>query len=136
MFLLDTNVVSELRRPKPHGGVVAWIAAQRETNLFLCALTVGEIQVGVERTRRQDPTKAEEIEVWLDQLIRTQQVLGVDAETFRIWARMTRGQSDTVFEDALIAACAKQHGLTVATRNVKHFRLFDVPTLNPFEPVA
>jgi len=132
MYLLDTNVVSELRKPKPHGGVVAWFNTQKDTDLFICALTVGEIQIGVERTRRQDTAKAEEIEAWLEQLIQTQRVLAIDAETYRLWAKLITGQSDTVYEDALIAACAMRHDLTVTTRNIKHFRLFDVPTLNPF----
>ena len=136
MYLLDTNVVSELRRPKPHGGVVAWLEAQPDANLFICALTVGEIQVGVEKARRQDSTKADQIERWLDQLIRTQRILALDAETYRLWAKLINGHSDTVYEDALIAACAQRHGLTVATRNVKHFRQFDVPVVNPFEASA
>ena len=133
MYLLDTNVVSELRKQRPHGAVVAWLEAQRDADLFICALTVGEIQVGVERTRRQDSAKADEIEAWLERLIHTQSVLSIDAETYRLWAKLIAGQSNTVYEDALIAACAARHNLTVATRNVKHFQLFDVPVLNPFE---
>ena len=132
MYLLDTNVVSELRKPRPHGGVIAWLSSQVDANLYICALTVGEIQIGIERTRQQDPPKASEIEIWLDQVIRTRNILAVDAKTYQLWAKMITGQSDTVYEDALIAACARQHNLTVATRNVKHFRLFDIPVLNPF----
>ena len=133
MYLLDTNIVSELRKPKPHGGVVAWLNEQSDASLFICALTIGEIQIGIERTRQQDPAKAKEIEAWLVQVMRTGNIIAVDAETYRLWAKLLTGQSDTVYEDALIAACAARHGLTVVTRNVKHFRLFDVPVLNPFD---
>ncbi|MCL2736147.1 MAG: type II toxin-antitoxin system VapC family toxin [Propionibacteriaceae bacterium] len=136
MYLLDTNVVSELRKPTPHGGVLAWIAGQPDANLHICALTVGEIQIGVERTRRQDPAKADEIEAWLDQVIRTHDVLAVDADTYRIWGKLITGRSDTLYEDALIAACALRHGLTVATRNIKHFRLLDVPVVDPFAALS
>ena len=133
MYLLDTNVVSELRKPKPHGGVAAWLDRQPNSSLFICSLTIGEIQMGIEKTRRQDREKADEIEAWLDRLVTTGQILSPDAQTYRIWAKMVTGQSHTVYEDALIAACAKSHGLVVATRNVKHFALFDVPVLNPFD---
>jgi len=133
MYLLDTNVVSELRKPKPHGGVLAWIEAQSNISLYLCALTIGEIQVGIEKARRQDASKADELENWLDQLTRTQQILAIDDRAYRLWAKLISGQSNTVYEDALIAACAKCHGLTVVTRNLKHFSLFDVPVLDPFQ---
>ena len=67
-YLLDTNVVSELRKPRPHGAVVAWLTSQQEEQLFLSAVTLGELQAGIERTRRQDTIKADEIEGWLDQI--------------------------------------------------------------------
>ena len=67
-YLLDTNVVSELRKPRPHGGVVAWLNHQEEEQLFLSAVTMGELQAGIERTRRHRPSKASEIEFWADQL--------------------------------------------------------------------
>ena len=65
MYLLDTNVVSELRKPKPHGGVVAWVQAARDTDLYLSAVTLGEIQAGIEITREQDAAKADELTAWL-----------------------------------------------------------------------
>ena len=133
MFLLDTNVVSELRRPRPHEGALAWLQVQQDEDLFVSALTIGEIQLGVERARRQDPIKANEIEGWLDQMVRTLRIIVHDAETYRIWARLLAGKPDTNPENALIAACAKRNDLTVVTLNVKHFRLFDVPVLDPFE---
>jgi predicted nucleic acid-binding protein len=82
-FLLDTNVVSELRKPKPHGAVVAWLTTLREEQVFLSAVTLGELQAGIEVTRHQDPQKAEEIEAWIDQLEASYQILPMDAACFR-----------------------------------------------------
>ena len=68
MYLLDTNVVSELRRPRPHGAVLNWIADVPAEQLFVSAVTVGEIQAGIEITREQDVSKAEELEAWLNRV--------------------------------------------------------------------
>lgn len=132
MYLLDTNVVSELRRPKPHGGVLAWIGAVAETDLYLSAVTVGEIQAGIELTREQDAAKAEELSAWLDQVALAYSVLPLDARCCREWARLMHRRSDTLIEDAMIAATARVHHLTVVTRNVADFKGFGVEVLNPF----
>ncbi|HVT17399.1 MAG TPA: type II toxin-antitoxin system VapC family toxin [Thermoanaerobaculia bacterium] len=134
MYLLDTNVVSELRKPKPHGGVTAWLADVAEEDLFLSAMTLGELQAGIERTRRQDPAKAAAIEAWVDQVADSHQVLPMDVRAFREWARLMEGKPDQLIEDAMIAATARVHHLTVVTRNLRHFRSFGVPLLNPFAP--
>ena len=135
MYLLDTNIVSELRKVKPHGAVVAWIEGVPDAALFLCAVTLAEIQSGIEITREQDGSKAQEIETWLDQVAVAYNVLPLGGEIFREWARLMHHESETVYEDAMIAACARVHKLTVVTRNVSDFKRFDVPILNPFGKV-
>lgn len=133
MYLLDTNVVSELRKPKPHGAVLAWLRAADDAQLHLSAVTIGEIQAGIELTREQDPAKAAEIEAWLELVTAAYNVIPMDALTFRTWARLMHRKSDTVYEDAMIAATAAVHGFTVVTRNVGDFKAFGVPLLNPFK---
>jgi len=133
MYLLDTNVVSELRKAKPHGAVLAWIETVADANLFLSAVTLGEIQAGIEITRVQDPAKAEALEAWANQLANTQHILPMDAAAFRLWAKFMHKQSSALYEDAMIAATAKLHNLTVVTRNTRDFGRFTVPLFNPFE---
>jgi hypothetical protein len=132
-YLLDTNVVSELRRRKPHGAVTAWLRGLSESDIFISAVTLGEIQSGIELTRGQDAEKAAEIEAWLDDLAANQNILPMDGRAFRTMARLLHRKSDRLIEDAMIAATAAVHGLTVATRNIRDFRRLGVPASNPFE---
>ena len=132
MYLLDTNVVSELRKPKPHGAVRQWIEDVADAELHISAVTIGEIQAGIEVTREQDQPKAEELEQWLEQVSATFNVVSMDAAAFREWARLMHRASDTLYEDAMIAATARIHKLTVVTRNVVDFKQFGVAVLNPF----
>jgi toxin FitB len=132
-YLLDTNVVSELRRPRPHGGVVAWLSHQDEEQLLLSAVTMGELQAGIERTRHQDQSKAREIELWVDQLATSYQILPMDTQCFREWGRIMDRKPDQLLEDAMIAATARVHHLIVATRNEGDFGELDVRILNPFK---
>jgi len=132
VYLLDTNVVSELRRSKPNGAVQAWLETIDDANLSISAVTVGEIQAGVENIREQDVGKAAEIETWLARIIETHNVLPMDARAFRCWARLMHHRSNDHIEDAMIAATAEVHNLIVATRNVKDFKLFGARTFNPF----
>jgi toxin FitB len=132
-YLIDTNVVSELRKPKPYGAAVAWLENLELGQGFFSAVTFGEIQRGLELTRRQDPVKANEIEAWEAQSERTSQVLSMDAACFREYARLMHRRPDTLGQDAMIAATARVHGLTVATRHERDFAHFDVAVLNPFK---
>lgn len=134
-FVLDTNVVSELRKPRPHGGVVAWLQSLEDAQIYLSAVTLGEIQAGIEMTRDQDPDKAQQIEDWLVLVAGAYNVLPMDAAAFTAWAKLMHRKSDTLYEDAMIAATAKVHGLTVATRNVVDFEALGVAVFNPFAPV-
>jgi toxin FitB len=132
-YLLDTNVVSELRKPKPHGGAMAWLNELQETQISLSAVTIGELQTGVELTRDQDPHKAAQIEAWVDLLEESYQVLPMNALCFREWTRLMSGRRDDLFEDAMIAATARVHDLVVATRNERDFTSLGVRILNPFK---
>ncbi len=133
MYLLDTNVVSELRRPRPHPAVLDWISSIPVDQLFLSAVTVGKIQAGIEITREQDPSKAEELETWLAQVLASYAILPMDASAFREWARLMHRKSDTITEDAMIAATASVHRLIVVTRNARDFAHLGVELHNPFE---
>ena len=121
-----------MRRNRPHQAVLYWIRDIPAEHLHLSSVTIGEIQAGIEITRAQDPAKADEIEEWLDRVLATYSVLSMDATAFREWARLMHRKSDTLLQDAMIAAVAIVHRLTVVTRNVRDFQHFDVPILDPF----
>jgi predicted nucleic acid-binding protein len=108
-YLLDTNMVSELRKPRPHGFVVTWLKALGCNQLFLSAVTLEEMQAGIELTRQQDPHKANEIEAWVDRLAGSLQLLAMDSACFREWGRLMNGQSDDLLEDGMVAATARIH---------------------------
>jgi predicted nucleic acid-binding protein len=130
VYLLDTNIISEARKPKPHGGVIAWLQGIPDQEMRLSAATLGELQNGVEITRRQNREKAIQIEKWIDQVAATYQVLPVDGNVFREWGRLIKQPEQLI--DSLLAATARIHRLTLVTRNTRDFQSFHVPTLNPF----
>jgi toxin FitB len=132
-YLLDTNIISEIHKPKPHGGVLAWFHSLREDQVFLSAVTLGELQNGIERVRKQDAEKAQAIEVWVDELEMSSMVLAADGRCFRKMARMMVGKQIDLFYDAMIATTASLYELTIASRNEKDFQQLGVEVFNPFK---
>ena len=132
MYLLDTNIVSELRRPKPHTGLVAWFSGIAPDQLFISAVTLGELQAGVEDVRQQDIGKAAIIEGWIDSVAASYNVLPMDGGAFRCWARLMHGKPADLIADAMIGATAAVHNLTVVTRNMRDFERLGVRALDPF----
>ena len=133
MYLLDTNVISELRRPRPHGGVIAWLLTVAPEAIFVSAVTIGELQIGVENIRSQDSERAEIVERWVDTVMADYNVLPMDAPSFRRWAQLIRGQSRDIVVDAMIAATASVHNLTVATRNLRDFERLGIAAIDPWQ---
>ncbi|HEX6520681.1 MAG TPA: type II toxin-antitoxin system VapC family toxin [Streptosporangiaceae bacterium] len=134
-YLLDTNVVSELRKHSPDPNVIAWYENVRGTQLFLSVLTLGEIRMGVERTRRKDPAKAGTLENWLTRLqtAYSDRIVSVDAATAAAWARLSVPDPLPVI-DGLLAATASVRDWTLVTRNTADVARCGVRLLNPFEP--
>jgi len=133
-FLIDTNVVSELRKGKKASAKVRqWFESTAEPDIFLSVLTLGEIRNGVERLRRRDPTSAAVLESWLQQLATTtaDRVLPITPAIADRWGRL--GVPDPLpVIDSLLAATALVHGLTLVTRNVGDMQRTGVPVFNPF----
>jgi len=132
-YLLDTNVVSELRKKKPHGAVISWLSALREDEMHISAVTLGELQAGVELLRPHDAARAREIEEWVDSLDMIVSILPMDNACFRELARILPHKATHVIQDAMIAATARVHHLTVATRDEADFEQFPVAIVNPFK---
>ena len=132
MFLLDTDVLSALRRRERNPETVRWVESQRTSDLYISVVTVGEIERGITRQRQRDPSFAQELARWLDRVLTwySDRVLPVDTATARRWGQLsaTLGHDGA---DLLIAATALEHGLTVVTRNVRHFEPTGVPVLSP-----
>ncbi|MCX8087597.1 MAG: type II toxin-antitoxin system VapC family toxin [Rhodocyclaceae bacterium] len=133
MFLLDTVVVSELRKRRPSPAVLSWLAARQETELFLSVITLGEIQRGIAAKRADDPAFARELQRWLEALPRLygDRVLPVTAAIAQRWGELS-WRAGHGGADLVIAATALEHRLTVVTRNVRHFEPLGVPVFNPF----
>jgi predicted nucleic acid-binding protein len=133
-FLLDTNIVSELRKGRRMDPRVrAWDEATRDEAKFLSVLTLGEIRRGIERIRRRDARQGRALDGWLRVLVREHEdhILPVDASVAEEWGRLMDPPTLPVI-DALLAATALVHGLTLATRNVRDLARSGVPTVNPF----
>jgi predicted nucleic acid-binding protein len=137
-FLVDTNVLSELRKgDRGNPAVRRWLAAVDDDALFVSVLVIGEIRTGVERVRRRDTAAAEVLDTWLSQVTDTyaERVLPVTTQIAERWGRLNVPDPLPVI-DSLLAATAHVHGLTVATRNVSDYERTGVATLNPFDAAS
>ena len=133
-YLLDTNVVSELRKGKrANRGVLEWFASVDPEDLFLSVLVAGELRQGVERLRLRDPAQAEPLERWLTTMVSdyASRLLVIDAQVAALWGRLNVPDPIAAV-DGLLAATALVHGLTLVTRNVRDVERTGVATLNPF----
>jgi toxin FitB len=132
-FLLDTVIVSELRKRRPDGGVLRWIGKQKDDQLFISVVTLGEIERGIEKRRKNDPDFADELLAWVESLIRfySDRVIPVSPVIARRWGRLS-AQLGHDGADLLIAATAQEHGLAVVTRNTSHFEPAGVVVVNPW----
>ena len=132
MFLIDTDVLSALRRRERHPNVAEWVSRRRTTDLFLSAVSVAEIERGIFNQERRDPAFARVLNVWLDDILVLygDRVLAVDVPTARRWGRLC-GAIGHTGSDLLIAATALEHGLSVVTRNVRHFDPTGATVIDP-----
>ena len=133
MFLIDTDVLSALRRRQRHPAVTRWVASQRTTDLYLSAVTIGEVERGISQQRRRDPEFARELSAWLGRVLSWygDRILAFDVPTAQRWGRLS-GALGHENADLMIAATALEHGLTVVTGNARHFEPAGVSVVNPF----
>lgn len=133
-YLLDTNVISELHKRAPNVNVIGWYEGIASHDLFLSAITIGEIRLGIERLRRKDVAQAEILERWLGMLrtIYRDRIVDVDADIAEEWGRLNAPDPLPVL-DSLLAATASSRGWTLVTRNIKDFAHCGVAVLNPFD---
>jgi predicted nucleic acid-binding protein len=133
MYLLDTNVISAVRRPDRAPRVAAWLHGKPEASLFLSVITLGEIERGIRVQERQNPAFAADLRIWVDRTVRlfSDRLLPFGAEEARIWGRLSQdiGHGGA---DLMIAATALAHGATVVTGNIEDFLPTGVALENPF----
>jgi predicted nucleic acid-binding protein len=133
-FLLDTNVLSEMRKPSGNANVLRWAAQHHTNDLFLSALVIGEIRRGIEGIRLRDPTQARALDAWRDRVVATfgRRILPVTRRIAELWGRLS--VPDRLSDiDGLIAATAVVHGHILVTRNTRDVARTGVMLLNPFE---
>jgi predicted nucleic acid-binding protein len=132
-YLLDTNILSELRRTEPNRRVLRWYDATADTDMHLSVMTIGEFRKGLARLRRKDPERAYGLAQWLDRLLAPYEsrVLPVTPEIANVWGELNDPEPLPII-DAYIAATAIVHDMVLVTRNVKDFERTGVRLLNPF----
>jgi toxin FitB len=135
LYLLDTNVVSEMRKKVPAPSVIAFLRNQNPTSVYLSVLTLGELHRGAVKKRASNPAVGDALSAWVFELEQTfdGRIFPVNASTARVWGEITAGRTLPV-ADALIAATAIVHNLTLVTRNTKDVHDLPVRLLNPWQP--
>lgn len=135
MHLIDTVVLSELRKPRRDAGLVSWFEQQRTTDLFVSVISIGEIECGIARQRTMEPGIAAALAAWLDRVLALygERILPFELKTARRWGLLSAAIGNDS-ADLMIAATALEHGLTVVTRNISDFEPTGVHVLNPFNP--
>lgn len=133
-YLLDTNIVSELRKRSPNPGVTAWFHTVQPSELYLSCLTIGEIRLGIEKLRRKDELQAQAIDRWLTGLrtLYRDRIVAIDANAAEVWGQINAAGTLPII-DSLLAATALAADWTVVTRNVADFTPSGVRVLNPWE---
>lgn len=137
MYLIDTDVLSALRRRERNPDIVEWISGQRTIDLYLSVVSVGEIERGIIQQQRHNPAFARALADWLDSVLALYgaRILSVNLAEARRWGRLS-GDIGHEGADLLIAATAIEHGLAVVTGNVRHFEPTGVPVVNPFSSLV
>ncbi|MFA6020098.1 MAG: type II toxin-antitoxin system VapC family toxin [Rhodospirillales bacterium] len=132
MFLLDTCVLSELRKPHLHPNVSAWLHKHKKAEMYLSVVTIGEIEAGIAKLRKSDLSFATSLENWLNEIVDDygESILPITLDIARMWGDFEPQSGNPT--DKLIAATAKMHGLKVVTRNHRHFVPLGVAVVNPF----
>ena len=132
--LLDTNIISELRRPSAHERVKEWILKRSPQQLFISCITIGEIKVGALKRLKKNPIEGQLLLDWLETLITqyTDHILPIDVSVSQTWGKLLAIDSTNPI-DALLAAQGITYHMCIVTRNVKHFKDFNVELFNPFE---
>jgi predicted nucleic acid-binding protein len=133
VYLIDTMVLSELRKKRRDPRLVTWLATVPAADLYLSVVTLGEVEKGIARQQSSNPAFAQRLARWLDEVLRLYagRILPVGVEVARRWGRLAAAHGDHA-ADLLIAATAVERGLTVVTRNLQHFQATGVAVLDPF----
>jgi predicted nucleic acid-binding protein len=135
-YLIDTNIICEVRKgARCNLHVAAWFASIDDADIYLSVLTVGEIRRGIERMRTRDPEQSRALDRWLAEVAKSYsgRIIPIDQATAEVWGQMSAIRPVPAI-DALMAATAKVHHMTLATRNVTHVADLGASVLNPFEP--
>ena len=133
-YLLDTNIISELRKNQPSKEVIDWISDINSDELFISCLTIGEIKTGIIKLSSKDKVTSKALDKWLNEILQNyrENILNIDMETSLIWSELMSIDNNNAI-DGLIAAQAINHRMTLVTRNMKHYNIYNIKLLNPFE---